>query len=69
MDGNCFGHEIAWLQQEHVNICVINPVFRPFHNRDAQLRAINAGNPLKDYPATTTRRQQPLVWSRLRVSV
>ncbi|KAG6946627.1 hypothetical protein JG688_00015952 [Phytophthora aleatoria] len=45
---SCMGHGIALLQREHPNIGLINPIFSRFQARDAQLRAINAGDPFKD---------------------
>ncbi|KAF1776006.1 hypothetical protein GQ600_3534 [Phytophthora cactorum] len=55
---NCMGHGIALLQREHPYIGLVNPISSRFQARDAQLRAINAGDPFKDttrlscYPCT-----------------
>ncbi|KAG6945738.1 hypothetical protein JG687_00017105 [Phytophthora cactorum] len=42
------GHGIALLQREHPYIGLVNPISSRFQARDAQLRAINAGDPFKD---------------------
>lgn len=47
MDDSCMGHGIALLQREHPDVGIVNPIFNRFHDKDARLRAINAGKPFK----------------------